>query len=587
MKRNGLFGCGCALQREVRTLGVSEMKKPRTALLILAVALWPALTLGQQQRPVGAAGTAPVVSDSSTFIRSTVQIPMRDGQSLAADVFVPKSGKHPVVLIQTPYDKNLVRPWFAGEGRWGTDSLFTDANYAFVITDWRGKFASTAALTPGTQPNLSQDGYDTCAWIAKQEWCDGRIGTWGPSALGRVQYETARANPPNLVCAVPMVMPLNLDYDVYFPGGALWEEFLIMLGRIGFGTQLRDQVAARAVNDDAWKLIAARTFVKPEDLRVPMLFIGGWYDIYTDSVLGAFEAVRAGGGPKARAHSKLIFGPWVHNRDQLTNGAIDFPNARLYGMKKARGFLDSWLRDAANGFDSKEPAISYYQMGANEWRATNVWPPAGVSDRKFYLLPDRSLSAHPSQRTAPPVTFRYDPNNPVPTIGGHVLDPGLKAGPQDQREKVETRDDVLVFSTPVLESDLAVAGKIRLELSVSSDRPDTDFTGIVTDVYPDGRSMLVSEGIRRMRFRNTTSREELMKPGEVYSIRIELTNTAITFLKGHRVRVIISSSNYPKYAVNLNDGGAMYKKGNGLVATNRVYADSKHPSALLLPVGKQ
>jgi putative CocE/NonD family hydrolase len=172
-------------------------------------------------------------------------------------------------------------------------------------------------------------------------------------------------------------------------------------------------------------------------------------------------------------------------------------------------------------------------------------------------------------------------------VGGHVLDPALKGGPQDQREKVESRDDVLVYTTPVLTSDLPVTGKIKLELTVSSDRLDTDFTAIVTDVYPDGRSILVTEGIRRMRFRNTTSREEMMNPGQPYAITIDLTNTAITFLKGHRVRVIISSSNHPKYALNLNDGGPMYRKGNALVAINTVYADSRHPSALILPVGSR
>ena len=152
---------------------------------------------------------------------------------------------------------------------------------------------------------------------------------------------------------------------------------------------------------------------------------------------------------------------------------------------------------------------------------------------------------------------------------------------------MESRDDVLVFSTPVLESDLPVAGKLRVKLFVSSDRPDTDFTAIVTDVYPDGRSMLVSEGIQRMRYRNSTAAAELMKAGEVYPITVELTNTAITFLKGHRVRVIVASSNYPMYSLNLNDGGTLYQKGTGLVATNSVYADAQHPSALVLPVVPQ
>lgn len=521
---------------------------------------------------------------AAAFIGRTAQIPMRDGQSLAADIYLPKSGgKYPVVLIQTPYNKTPMRSWWRGEGRWGANSLFTDPNYAFVVTDWRGKFGSQSAQVPGKQPNIGQDGFDTIAWIAQQEWSNGKVATWGLSALGRVQYETARENPPNLVCAVPIVMPLNLDYETYFPGGVMWEEFALMLSRIGFGATIRDNLAARSVKNEAWQMAAA-AFVKGENIRAPMLFIGGWYDIYADGVIAAFETVRAKGGEKARAHSRLIIGPWVHGIDQVKNGQFEFPTAHLFGMKKARAFMDHWVRGVPNGFDKSEAPITYFQMGANEWRATEAWPPKGSREQEYYLGDDKTLSTQALKGNGQPLTFRYDPSNPAPTVGGHVLTPELQPGPADQREKVESRSDVLVFSTPALEKDLAITGKVKVKLFVSSDRTDTDFTAILTDVYPDGRSMLVTEGVRRMRFRNTTSKEELIKPGEVYPVTIELNNTALTFLKGHRARLIISSSNYPKYALNLNDGGPMYRKGAGLVATNSVYAGKRHPSALILPV---
>ena len=398
-----------------------------------------------------------------------------------------------------------------------------------------------------------------------------------------MKYETARQNPPNLVCAVPIVMPLNLDYDTYFPGGVLWEEFALMLSRIGFGPTIRDNLAARPLKNEAWQALAAN-FVKGEDIRAPMLFTGGWYDIYIDGVISAFETVRAKGGEKARARSRLIIGPWVHGIDQVKNGQLEFPTAHLFGMKKARAFVDYWVRGAPNGFDKTEAPITYFQMGANEWRTTESWPPKNSREQAYYLGSDKTLSTQMPKGNAAPLTFRYDPANPVPTVGGHVLTPELQPGPADQREKVESRGDVLVFSTPVLEKDLAITGKVKVKLFVSSDRPDTDFTAILTDVYPDGRSMSTTEGIRRMRLRNSIAKEELLKPGEVYPVTIELTNTALTFLKGHRVRVIISSSNYPKYALNLNDGGPMYKKGPGLAATNSVYISKQQPSALILPV---
>jgi predicted acyl esterase len=520
----------------------------------------------------------------AAFIGRPVQIPMRDGQSLAADVYLPKGdGKYPTVLIQTPYNKDPMRPWWLGEGRWGASSLFTDPNYAFVVMDWRGKFASRSAQLPGKQPNIGQDGFDAVVWIAKQDWSNGKVATWGLSALGRVQYETARENPPNLVCAVPIVMPLNLDYDAYFPGGALWEEFALMLGRIGFGAAIRDNLAARPLKNEAWQAIATN-FVKGEDFRIPMLFIGGWFDIYTDGVISAFETARAKGGEKARAHSRLIMGPWVHGIDQLKNGQLEFSAAHYFGMKKARAFIDYWVRGVPNSFDKTEAPITYFQMGANEWRTTESWPPKDSRERAYYFGSAKTLSTQTPKADAPPLTFRYDPANPAPTVGGHVLTPELQPGPADQREKVESRSDVLVFSTPAMEKDLAITGKVKIKLFVSSDRPDTDFTAILTDVYPDGRSISITEGVRRMRLRNSTAKEELMKPGEVYPVTIELTNTALTFLKGHRVRVIVSSSNYPKYALNLNDGGPMYRKAAGLVATNTVYADKQRPSALILPV---
>jgi hypothetical protein len=288
--------------------------------------------------------------------------------------------------------------------------------------------------------------------------------------------------------------------------------------------------------------------------------------------------------------------------DQLKNGQLVFPTARYFGMKKTREFMDYWVRGIPNGFDRSQaigPAdfsrrlqkgvgpITYFQMGANEWRSTETWPPKGSRETKYYLKSNKLLSQRAPKDSPPPLTFVYDPANPVPTVGGQVLTPELQPGPADQREKVESRSDVLVFSTSVLQKNLAIAGKVKIRLFVSSDRPDTDFTAILTDVYPDGRSMLICEGIRRMRLRQSTSREELMKPGEVYPVTIELSSTAQTFLKGHRLRLILSSSNYPKYALNLNDDGPMYRQGTGLVAKNSVYVDQRRPSALILPVVKR
>ena len=527
-------------------------------------------------------GADPFLPDYSSFRGQIVRIPMRDGKSLAADVYLPKrAGKSPVILVQTPYGRTRMRSHWTGDIDDGPSSLFADANYAFVVTDWRGRNDSKDAAT--AQPaNLDNDGYDTVAWIVKQEWSDGHVGTWGASALGKVQYHTAQSHPPGLVCAVPIVMPLNLDYDIYFPGGVMWDEFAGMLTRLGFSPNLRALLAAHPLHDAFWDALPTTREIRPEEFRIPMLFIGGWYDIYASSVISSFQKVREKAAPAAKEHSKLIMGPWIHAADIARTGGLEFPAANHYGLTQAHAFFDYWLRNQKNDFDRRAP-ITYFQMGAGEWRTAESWPPAGIHERRLYLHPDNSLAAEKSAATAATLHFAFDPANPAPSIGGHVLTPELHAGPQDQREKVEGRPDVLVFTGAALEKPVAVAGKPAVHLYVASDRKDTDFTAILTDVYPDGRSMLIGEGIRRTRFRNSAAREQLLDPGEICEVTIDLPDTGLTWLPGHRIRMIVSSWFYPMFAVIQNDGGPMYAQGPGVKANNSVYADRAHPSALILP----
>ncbi len=202
-------------------------------------------------------------------------------------------------------------------------------------------------MIPKTRPPVRRPTLRTMAstttpvsWIVKQEWSNTRVGTWGSSALGRVQYETAMAHPPGLICAVPMVMPLNLDYDIYFPSGVMWEDLAIMLTRLGFAPDMRAQLAAHPLKDSFWAMLPTAHEIRAEDFPIPMLFIGGWYDIYTDSVIDAFEQVRAHGQEKARAHSKLIMGPWIHAGDVSRTGELEFPAANHYGLHQAHDFAD-------------------------------------------------------------------------------------------------------------------------------------------------------------------------------------------------------------------------------------------------------
>jgi predicted acyl esterase len=572
------FSCRVVL----RPLAISR------ALLVLSVC-----ALAAAPAVAAATGADSFLPESAGFVATETRIPMRDGATLAADVYLPRTAaatSWPVVLIQTPYDRKAMRPWFTGEGRFGEGSLFTDTAYAFVVTDWRGRFESAEAARPGrVQPGGAEDGYDTVEWVAAQTWSNGKVGTWGPSALGAAQFRTASARPPHLVCAVPVVMPLNLTYDVYFPGGVLWDEFARTLGRLGW--DLHAQLVANPVSGTPfWKRLESTSHLRPESLDLPLLLVGGWFDIYVDPVIETFARLRAEGGPRTREHSRLVVGPWLHRTDDEEVGILRFPGARGGGIDRARSFFDRWLRGIEDAEEAARPAITYYAMRPSPargpwegaWREAASWPPAGARDRRLYLDP-----AADALTGAPPVAassdaLRYDPADPLPTPGGHVLTPTLPSGPQDLAA-TEARSDVAVFTTPPLDADLEIAGRPRLELWVASDRTDSDVVAFLAHVDPEGRSTLLGEGVRRLRFRESTARETLLQPGAVVRVEVDLTSLAMTFPRGHRLRVVVSSSNHPKHAKNLNDGGPMYREGEGLVATNQIHGGGDRPSALVLP----
>ncbi len=539
---------------------------------------------------------------TSGFNGFAVSVPMRDGKHLAADLYLPKKeGPFPVIVIQTPYGKTpMFRPLFqfippsallVGDWR---KSIFSGDKYAILVVDWRGAGESKDAATGANQqvdPNAA-DGYDVIQWATSQEWSNGRAGTWGPSALGLAQYFTARAQPPNLVCAVPLVHPSQLPHEFFFPGGVLFNSLVNYLGGLGSNATrggdlnwtLRDELVRNYVLTEEGRRRQRAMQTTAAELHVPFLIIEGWYDIYVDEAFAFFtEIQQSGGSESAREQSRLVMGPWTHATQAGSTGELSFPNAEGYDQRFASQYLDFCLNEAPDRFDLTKPAIAYYQMGTNEWRHTDVWPPLEVSDQSWYVHENGSLS-----QTPPPVddaysAYEFDPADPVPTLGGHVLDPDLGMGPRDQSSLIDTRADVLVFTSEVLTKDTVVAGPVTVTAWVLTDRRDTDFHVILTDVYPDGRSMMVTEGIQRLRFRNTPMKEELVEPGERYSIEVELTSTATTFVAGHRIQLLLSSSSYPKYDPNPNTGGPLYTGETGVVATNRVYHDREGPTHVLLP----
>lgn len=521
----------------------------------------------------------PGQSQSKSVNYDSVRIPMRDGKWLAADIYYSDTNiAKPVILIQTPYNK---AHYHNEVGNSPEPFPYDSADYNYVILDWRGFYGSDSAAVTGYDRGL--DGYDAVEWIAQRPWCNGKVGTWGASALGLIQFMTAKHHPPHLVCSVPLVKDYKTKYTDYYYGGDYRKEQVTSLEKLGFLTQ--SSILAHPDYDVVWKYIET-TNDYPESLAVPMLLISGWYDHYPSTVIRAFDDMRSRSGIGVRAKHKLIMGPWMHTAvGELQQGVLEYPNAVGVSDTAAQMFFDFYIRNIANGYDG-QPVIRYYMMGTDEWRTTTDWHSESNTVDTLYLCSGGLLSSEADTGSISYDSLMDDPRNPSPTVGGSRFDPfqpSLPVGPQDQRDSVESRSDVLVYTTGILANDLAIAGSVKILLYVSSNRKDTDFSIRLCDVYPDSSSLIVTQGIRRMRFRNSYSAESLMVPGNVYVDTITLSDFALTFLAGHRLRVDVSSSDYPMFDINLNNGDSLYKPGDTLVATNYVYHNGVYPSKILLP----
>ena len=507
-----------------------------------------------------------------------VSIPMRDGKELAADIYtIDTLTPKPTILIQTPYNKNWYRLII---GLSESQVPFDSINYNYLIADWRGFYGSRDADSAGYDRGL--DGYDLVEWIAGKPWSNGRVGTWGASALGIIQFMTAKHQPPHLTCCVPIVADSKTAYTDYYYGGDYLQELTVMRDSLGFTA--RSLILSFYKYDIFWTLLEMSTHY-PESINVPMLLVTGWYDHNDDAPLNMFYSLRDSSEPSVRDRHKFMVGPWTHSGvGKLEQGELNYPD----GVDSLRDIsfriFDYYLREIDNGYE-EEPPIRYYNMGENEWKTTEDWYTVSDITDTLYLLENGLLSNEPPVTVNTPDSFYYDPRNPCPSIGGNRFNPfnsSVTVGPRDQRDSIESRNDVLLYSTEVLTESISIAGKILVKLSVSSDCEDTDFSVRLTDVYPDGHSMLITEGIRRMRFRNSLSTEELMVPGNIYEATIELKNIAYTFLPGHRMRIIVSSSSYPIFHANLNNGDALYTPGDTVIALNKVYHSPEAISMVIL-----
>ena len=544
---------------------------------------------------------APVVSEAD------VRVPMRDGVHLSTNVFRPAGGaRYPTVLVRTPYGK---RDDISAHFR-----AFLERGYAIVVQDVRGRYESEGSFAPLTQePN---DGEDTLNWIAAQNWSDGKIGMMGGSYLGIVQWKVATRNNPHLKAIFPVVSGDD-DYRdrFYSTGGAmkwgnrlLWtsenvraEGFqppdfqhfiwtlplrnadLIASGEhVGFFQNAMDHPS----NDAFWKSISTRESLK--NVKIPVFSVGGWFDNFVESDLDAFQALR-----KSTGLNHILIGPWPHDMSSRIT-TVDFGLNSSAPLRRVQlEWFDQWLK----GLDvplASRPPMRIFVMGINQWRDEYQWPLARARNTSFYLTSnghantshgDGGLDPRATPRKSPTDHFVYDPHNPVPTRGGDVCcDPSIFPwGPMDQ-SAIENRRDVLVYSTPQLLEDTEVTGPISLVLFIESTAVDTDFSAKLVDVYPDGKAINLCDGQLRARYRDSLEKPKLLQPGQIFRLTIDAGVTSNVFRRGHRIRLEVSSSNFPHFDRNPNTGSAIADEKRLLKATQTVYHDRQHASYLLLPI---
>lgn len=568
----------------------------------------------------------------NVIVEKDVRVPMRDGTILRADVYRPTDSLEidaavPGVVTRTPYDKEL-----SGGGLvtvMPNALKLAERGYAVVVCDTRGRYASEGEFSPFHQEG--PDGYDTLEWTAAQPWCDGKTAIYGPSYVGATTMLAAREAPPSLRCAVPIITADDYYDGWTYQGGAFQLGFAGLWGAGLAATSYLQQGHARPTDSlpalqrgllgDSFRYLGHRPLadlpgvsepgVAPwwgewvghdsrdgfwEAIRhsadysrfqAPMLHIGGWFDIFGIGTVRNYRGLSVAGN----AAQHLIIGPWAHTHYDRRLGELDFGAVGAAVGANVIGDINRFLDQHLKGRGAKMAGVRWFLMGANEWRESLAWPPPEAEPRTFYLGSHGAATMHygdgrlddecpaEDQRWD---SYMYVAYRPVQTEGGSILQVAIGLpGPRDQ-SRAESRDDVLCYSTPPLERPLDVAGPVTVELFVSSDRPDTDFTAKLVDVHPDGKPISLTDGIIRARFREGFEREVLLEPGKTARVEIDLASIGHRFETGHRIRLEVSSSNYPRFFPNPNTAEPANTYIEALPAINTIHRGGSTPSALHL-----
>jgi uncharacterized protein len=562
-----------------------------------------------------------------------VPINMRDGTVLYADIWRPDGRQScPAILTRLPYNKSIMFPTSSG---YMNPQRFVRSGYAVVIQDVRGTGSSEGKAFFWRQE--INDGYDSVEWIASQPWCDGNVGMYGFSYFGYTQWAAAVSQPPHLRAICPAMtesdphsfpfsnkgdkfkLQIHLRWSLMISTLALLrsslspkdlrslQQYLIYLvdhikDQSAF-LPLKDSPAVKKIDEMGMMPLFSDILTHIDDpaywaniggplplekVTVPIMHVTGWYDVdMTPGVLRSYRIIKEKDGSGLPRKQRLIIGPWIHSADMANLvGQLDFGQAASGAVADVAGmhirWFDHWLKGIDNGVPD-DPPVRLFVMGDNSWRDENEWPLERTQYTKYYFhsgsqansrLGDGCLSVDcPNEE--PSDNFLYDSRNPVPSNE-------LGMGAYDQQEK-ENRSDVLVYSSDNLGTDLEVSGPIKIVLYASTSAVDTDFSGKLVDVWPDEKAYNVAEGIINASHYQTAA-GKTMKPGDVNEYMIDLGAVSNVFKAGHRIRIEISSSNFPKWDRNLNTGCPLGQDAAVKSALQTIYHEAQFPSHIVLPL---
>ncbi len=545
-------------------------------------------------------------------IKYNVPVPLSDGVTLLADLYIPKKGKKfPSIILRTPYGKGNPEHSYATMA-----TILCCQGYVVVLQDVRGKYGSEGVYHPFI--NEEKDGKETVEWVAKQAWSDGKTAVFGFSYLGTCAWLTAPKAPKALTTIVPMFSCQNaytgwMDRGVpYLKDILYWlskhhgrhgrmitheevDNIILQLPVLQFDKRLKDGIdtfktwMSHVQEDEYWRSFSVSH--RREQVEVPALFVGGWFDRFLNNTMNDFNRTIEANPNALTAKSCLIVGPWAHQPGVIFS-EMDFGKGARFQdlLHQMVDWLDLWMKEVKPRFDLDKP-VTYFMMGKNQWRKTTKWPPPGVNELKFYLESKGAANTAAGDgalvATLPEVLktdhYVYDPENPAPSIGNRMLYGNDSEGPKEQ-SAVTARPDVLVYKTAPLEQDVEIAGPSYLILYVTSSAIDTDFCAKMCDVHPDGKAYFLMLGFVRMRFMDSVRATHGVEGDKVYRLEVHLGHIAHCFMKGHRIQIQVTSSDFPNHERNLNTGGSNERDSEEVKAHQTIFHGGRYDSHLQLPV---